>query len=474
MVEKLLKRIKELEERFDSMECHYKEIIRKKDEEISELKSQLNKDSHNSSLSPSSDKFQRKIKNSRVPTNKKSGGQKKHLGSNLPFSKNPDKIINLTPKSCKHCHSSLGGIKSVKYSAKQMIDFPPIKPTTTEYRNHSIECPCCGNMNQEEFPVGINTHVQYGQNIKSFLVYLSVGQLIPYKRISLLLRDLVGLSISEGTIYNTLKECYNNLESFESSIIQSLKSSPILHLDETGAYCKKKRGWIHTNSTKFLTLLKYNIHRGKKAIDEIGILTNYKGAAVHDCYVSYSSYECRHVLCNAHLLRELIFQYEEKNQEWAKQMKKLLLTIKESREKESKPQFSKYKIQMYLKEYEKILKNGFSNNEINKQKISPSRGRVKQSDTVNLLLRLQNFNEQILAFMFDFKMPFDNNQAERDFRMVKVQQKISGTFRSELGAQMFCRIRSFISTVDKNSKNIFEQIQYSFQKNKSYDHIWAE
>lgn len=473
MVEELLQRIKELEERLNRMESHYKEIIRQKDEEISKLKSLTNKNSQNSSFSPSSDKFKRPIKSSRRPSNKKSGGQENHKGSHLEFSPTPDSIEEIKPKYCEHCNHIFDGQESSKIHSRQVKDIPEQALFTTEFRNYSIQCSCCKKVTSGHFPPEAKSKVQYGNRLKSLIVYMSQYQLIPYKRITDFIFDLYGAKISEGTILNSLKECYQNLKIFESEVKDLIKNSPVLNLDETGAYCNKHRSWIHTASTKKLTLLNYSMHRGKKAINSFGILPEYKGVAVHDFYASYRDYECRHSLCNAHLIRDLTFQFEEKDQLWANLLKSFLIKVKMAREKEKGDSFSYYKLNKFSKEYDRIVKKGFRINPVSKNN-SAKRGRTSQSDTVNLLLRLKNYKHQVLAFMYNFLIPFDNNQAERDFRMVKVQQKISGTFRSEMGALIFCRIRSFISTVNKNSKNIIEEIYQSFCLKSNYSHIWAE
>jgi transposase len=248
-----------------------------------------------------------------------------------------------------------------------------------------------------------------------------------------------------------------------------------VHADESGFYCENKRQWLHCASTRTITHYQFHAKRGKEAMDEIGILPYFKGVLIHDFWTPYLKYSCAHGLCNAHLLRELIFLIEEKNCTWALDMKNLLLEIKETVDTEkTKPGVVRLKTgstNNFENRYDKIIDQAIKveqpppappdtdpdNSDLQLPK-KRKRGRQKKSKSLNLLARLKEHKKKVLAFMYDFKVPFDNNQAERDIRMIKLQQKISGPFRTTQGAESFCRIRSYISTTRKNGINVFNAI----------------
>jgi transposase len=379
----------------------------------------------------------------------------------------PDEVVELKVTQCKHCNHILRDKKALKTIRRQEVEIPPLKIITTEYQAEVVECECCGKINKADFPERINAPVQYGPRINAMIVYLSQYQLIPYERLKEAMSDFFEIEISEGTIYNILERCYDNLESTENRIEEEIKKSPVVHFDETGAYCAGKRDWIHDASTEKATLYKYHSNRGCLAMNEIGILPGFNGIAVHDFYASYLKYDCRHALCNAHLLRELIFQEEEKKQSWALKMKDLLLEIKVTVESCESLHLVHNVISDFENKFDKIVKNALKSNPAS-IKSDKRRGKAAQTDTRNLLVRLRDYRKEYLGFMYNFSIPFDNNQAERDFRMVKVQQKISGCFRSSHGAEMFCRIRSVISTIRKNSMSVIEKIRLSFVENSNF------
>lgn len=459
-----------LENRIKSLEFEIimlNNIIIEKDEEIESLKSKLSKDSHNSGKPPSSDGFKKVIKNLRKSGHRKSGGQEGHKGSTAEMTTTPDEVIELKVTSCKHCNHILKNKKILRTIRRQEVEIPPLKTVTTEYRAEVVECECCGKINKADFPEGINAPVQYGSRIKAMIVYLSQYQLIPYERLKEAMNDFFAVEISEGTIYNILECCYNNLKNTANQIKEDIKRSPVVHFDETGAYCAGKRNWIHVASTEKATLYNFHSNRGSLAMNEIGILPDFNGFAVHDFYASYLKYNCNHVLCNSHLLRELIFQEEEKTQNWALQMKDLLLEIKVTVESCEFLYLSPNVIADFENRFNTIVKNALELNPPN-IKSDKRKGKTPQTDTRNLLVRLIDYRKEYLGFMYNFSIPFDNNQAERDFRMVKVQQKISGCFRSIHGAEMFCRTRSVISTIRKNSMSVIEKIRISFIEKSNF------
>ena len=421
--------------------------IEKLQTRVDELESQVKKNSHNSSKPPSTDGFkkqrgQRGLKKSR----KKPGGQKGHEGHQLKMSKSPDHIQIENVKECKNCHQSLDNAEIIGYDRRQVIDTPETKLEVTEHQALIKKCSGCGCINTAKFPEGITRPAQYGKRIKGLVLYLSQYQLLPYERLVDLLKDIFGCTLSKGSVYNFNKQGFNLLEPVEEKTKELLKNSSILHSDETGITCDKTLYWLHVASTSRLTYYFVHAKRGKDAMDEMDILPDYKGRVIHDFWKPYFRYDLEHGMCNAHTIRELIFIYEEYKQKWADEMIGLLLRIKKKTDFCTRGLHAST-IAAFENEYLRILKKGFLKNPYLPGD-EHKRGRKKQSKAHNLLCRLETYKNEVLAFMFDILIPFDNNQAERDLRMIKVHQKISGCFRSKEGAEIYCRVRGYISTVE--------------------------
>ena len=307
--------------------------------------------------------------------------------------------------------------------------------------------------------------MSYGPRIKALSVYLMNYQLLPYERTSELLCDLFGeRAPGAGTLYSALGSCFEELEHTEDEIKAGLRQAQVVNFDETGLRVNGEGMWVHVASTAKLT--HYGLHqkRGSDATKEIRILPSFEGVAVHDGLSSYRNYErCSHALCNAHHLRELIFVEEEHEQKWATEMKGLLLEIEESvREQAARGgrHLLPERIEKFEVRYQELLAAGIKANPPPER--TGKRGRPKQSKGKNLVDRLDKHREAVLRFMHDFRVPFDNNQAERDLRMVKVKQKVSGCFRTEEGAGAFLRIRGYISTVRKQGENVLAALERVF------------
>jgi len=442
---------------------HLEQIVKSQDRRITALEEQLKKNSRNSDKPPSSDGLKRQITNSRTKSSRQSGGQKGHDGHTLKMVSEPDQIRKHGVDECSYCHRSLQDTDVIEYKKRQVFDIPLLKLEVTEHQAEVRKCCRCGTVNTAEFPTGVVQSVQYGPRIKSFSVYLMQYQLIPSERTTELLEDIFSQPISEGTLYNWNRAAYQALENTEADIKQHLIQSPVTHFDETGTFCQNKLNWLHVISNSRLTYYAIHPKRGKKAMDAINVLPHYKGNAVHDFWSSYLPYECNHVICNAHLIRELTALSEMHHQKWSSQMTELLLTIKKRVEQRCSRENSLTirTLQQFEKEYDKLVRHGLRLHPIRDKK-NQKRGRQKQTKATNLLMRLKQYRSSILAFMYDFRIPFTNNLAERDLRMVKVKQKISGTFRSREGASFFCRIRGFISTIKKNNLNVLESISQTF------------
>jgi transposase len=273
------------------------------------------------------------------------------------------------------------------------------------------------------------------------------------------LSDILGVNVSSGTLFNARSQCFEQLAANEETIKAEILASDVVHFDETGLRVSGKLWWLHVACTDGLTYYFVHSKRGREAIDEMEILPNFEGKAIHDGWKSYQNYQCQHYLCNAHHLRELMFIWEQYQQPWAIQMLILLGSIKSvvDATRTTHAQLATDVLDAFETRYQMLLAQGFAANPPPPPPIKHGRcrgGRLKQSPARNLLDRLQHHRVSVLGFMYDFDVPFDNNQAERDVRMVKLKQKISGTFRSPSGAQMFCRIRGYISTLRKQGLNV--------------------
>jgi transposase len=433
---------------------------------VKELEAARNKNSSNSNKPPSSDEFI-KPKSSRKKSDKKSGGQEGHKGQTLKMSDAPDDIITHQVKTCLGCGHSLEEEQPSGVERRQVFDLPPLRMNVAEHRAENKLCPCCGLKNNALFPEGIELPVQYGNNLKTLLVYLNQYQMIPYKRVVELVEDICGHSLSEATVFNANCAAYNALEKTEAKIADQLIASDIVHLDETGMRVEGKRQWLHVISTKTLTHYAYHAKRGFEATSEIGILPLVEGLAVHDFWKPYFNYSFGHALCNVHHLRELTGISELTGQQWPLEMIDLLLEIKDTVDarKTIATELNTEEIKGFEERYENVILKGYASNPPPAESTKKKRGRKKQGKARNLLDRLSGHRSEVLAFMYDFRVPFDNNQAERDIRMMKVKQKISGVFRSDQGAKMFCRIRGYISTVRKNSIPAFHAIKSALEGN---------
>jgi transposase len=436
------------------------------------VEEQLKKNSRNSHKPPSSDGL-KKIPKVRKPSGKKPGGQKGHKGTTLQMVENPDIIEVHKVERCGRCGQSLKGKEILGYDRRQVFDLPPIKVEVTEHQAEIKECGRCGTLTTAEFPEEVRNKVQYGPGLKATAAYIKSYGLLSYERAAELFEDLFGVPLSGGTLVHIDREIGERLEEVNERIKEQILDSPIVHFDETGMRIEGKLHWLHVAGTEEATYYMPHGKRGSQAIDAIGILPRFKGIAVHDGWSSYFNYGCDHALCNAHHLRELTFVHEQEGQSWAKQMIEFLLEVKEKKEKSTGQRFSAKRIQEFERRYRDIVAMGMAANPPPVEAGKKKRGRKKKSKAANLLDRLRQHEKAVLAFMYDFSVPFNNNAGERDIRMMKVQQKISGTFRSFEGALSFCRIRSYISTVKKQGLNVMAALQDIFSATKLLPELCA-
>lgn len=426
-------------------------------ERVTQLEQQLSKNSSNSSKPPSSDGLSKPHpKSQRKRSGKKTGGQKGHKGYTLEKVVNPDHTIILPAASCA-CHADLSRTPAIGFDCRQVFELPEPKLEVTEFKAEIKICPNCGLQVKAKFPDLINAPVQYGERFRAFLVYLQNQQLIPANRISQMMTDLFNAPVCEATIFDASKRSYENLEPFEAAVKQALVKSPVLNVDESGARTANKLHWLHVTSTDMLTF--YGIHekRGAEAMDHFNIIPHFSGHLIHDFWKPYLNYGCHHGLCNAHLLRELTFLFEQEDQLWAKHMFDLLVGTEKFVKEQNIQLTVKQKIP-WIEKYRSILTEGWATNPLKPETSKKKRGRRKKTKSQNLLVRLGDHESSVLAFLHDKNVPFTNNLAEQDIRMIKVRLKISGCFRTLQGAKNFARIRSYISTARKQACNILEAI----------------
>jgi transposase len=441
--------------------------------EIQSLKGQLAKDSHNSSKPPSSDGLACKTKSLRKPSGKKPGGQLGHRGHQVQLVETPDVVVVHRPTRCGGCQRLLPDDAPTWIERRQVHELPPMRLRVTEHQIAHVRCPACGAMAEVEAPAGVSAPRQYGPRLRAVATYLLQQQFVPYARTRDLLADVFGAALSVGTLVNLVREGAQRLQPVVDQIKGALREAAALHHDETGLRVAGMAGaglqWTHVTCTKELTHYARHTARGAAALEAIGILPGYTGVSVHDGWTSYRHYTgCRHALCNAHHLRELTFVEEELHQAWAGHLKALLREMRTAVEQAraaGAPQLEPAVQMRFVARYEALLAGGIAAN----PQPPPSsaagqrrRGRHKQSPVRNLLDRLWTYEHEVLAFLADFAVPFDNNQAERDLRPIKVQQKVSGTCRSDPGADAFCTLHRVLSTWRKHGRSGLAALEAAF------------
>jgi transposase len=463
----------DMDRRIHALERHVQDLTARLDaseHRARQLEEQIAKDSHNSHKPPSSDGLAKpKPKSLRPKSERPTGGQPGHPGHTLRMVEKPDRIVRHRVERCAGCGRSLAGQEPDRVERRQVHDLPEPKLEVSEHQGEVKTCPC-GCVNRAAFPPEAAAPVQYGPRVKSVAVYLGEYQLLPFDRLAEIMRDLFACeSFSEGTLANFKADCSRRLEPTEAAIRDLAAAEPVAGFDETGVRATGSLHWLHTVSTRLLTWYYAHKRRGREAIDAAGILADYRGRAIHDCWKSYFDYGCDHGLCNGHLLRELIFLWEQQSQKWAKAMIDHLLAIKKAVATASAAGLTALPSadqERFLKGYERIVQAGYAENPAAAPPPGPKRrGRRKQSKARNLLDRFRDHPDSVLAFMRDFTVPFDNNQSERDLRMMKLRQKISGTFRSFQALVNFCRIRGYVSTARKNGLNPLDALQRVFLGN---------
>jgi transposase len=427
---------------------------------LCELEALISKDSHNSSRPPSSDSpYRKRTKSLRRPSGRSRGGQPGHPGATLVRRTKAARVILHRPLQCRHCAGPLGLGQPISSERRQVIDIVPAKLRVTEHQAAVVRCARCGLKTKGEFPQGVRASVQYGSSVKARALYLMNYQLLPYARTREALGELFGCWPSKRTPERAVAQCAGALVETELQIKGRLRRSAVLHADETGLRVGGGSHYVHVASTPRLTHYGYDAHRGRIAISEINILPGYRGTLVHDGWWAYSSYtDCRHALCGAHLLRELSYfsEMDEQHKGWAAPIGELLLEMKRevAQAKEAGgDRLIADRLTELRTSYEVLVEEGLKANP--PPEVSDPIGKQAR----NLLLRLERRQAEVLCFMTDLRVPFDNNQAERDLRMIKLRQKTSGCFRTGEGARHFCRIRSYVSTMRKQGREALSALE---------------
>lgn len=430
---------------------------------VKKLEDQVAKQSHNSSKPPSSDGLTKpRTRSLRRSEGRKAGGQKGHPGQTLRQREEPDRIEIHQVSSCPHCATDLSAVAVSNSRRRQVFDVPLVQIEVTEHQAEIKHCPSCRRTVQAAFPHEVTQPVQYGPQLKAQASYLNSYHFIPIARTCELLGDLYGHAPAWGFVAEANQAVASGCEPALTEIRHQLLRADVVHFDESGVRVAGQLHWLHSVSTKWLTLFGLHRKRGQQAMQDQGILPHFSGWALHDHWASYLAFDkCDHAFCNAHHLRELQFITDQYEQPWAGKLAQLLCDIKAEvaatvgDAQTLPPELLAH----YEAEYDDILEQGFQANPPPQNSPTQPRGRPKQSPPKNLLDRLDKHRLGVLAFMLDFAVPFDNNLAERDIRMVKVKQKVSGAFRSHTGAQTFCAIRSYISTVRKQGGTVIAALQ---------------
>ena len=431
---------------------------------IKELTEKKNKNSRNSSKPPSTDGYNKPDpKSLRQPSGKKPGGQAGHDGSYLKVITKPDKTIPHMPSKCEGCpYNNECQTHACVSETRNVVDID-VNVSITAHEVYAVECPLCNKKLKGAFPKDVKAPVQYGTNLSALAVALNTAGALSIARTNEILSGVFNVPIATGTIAGMVSRCADAVDNTVTKIGQMLLDTYLAHCDETGTRVDGKTRWVHVMCSKLLTYLYLHDKRGKEAINEEGLLPRYHGIVVHDCWSSYWSCDgdFEHSVCCAHLLRELTGIIENHpEQEWAQRFMNLLLEMKKKvdKAKESeKASLSRYHINKFSKQYDDIIQKAYSENPLPESKPS-KRGRKKKGKVRSLIERLDHLKTEVCRFTKDFNVPFDNNQAERDIRMVKTKTKVSGCFRSKDGATAYLKIMSYIGTAKKHGMNAYTAI----------------
>jgi len=433
-------------------------------QQVVELTARLEQNPRNSSKPPSSEGYAKPApKSRRTRSGRRPGKQPGSPGTHLAKVAEPDTVVVHTPQACASCGEGLDDAELAGVETRQVFDIPPLRLDVTEHRVQRRRCGC-GMVTAGVFPAAARGPATYGPGVRALAVYLLAYQHLPYDRAAGLLADVLAAPVSVGTLAAIMREGAERVAPFLDVARARLAAAEVAHFDETGARVAGKLHWVHSASTDLWTLYTAHPKRGKEAMDAGGVLAGFAGVAVHDGWASYRRYaDLAHGLCNAHHLRELEAAAEQPGQGWASDMATLLcdtLTAVDAAKAAGCDRLDAATLADVARRYEQAVAAGHAANPPPPR--SGKRGRTAKSKAANLLGRLDDYRDDVLRFAADFAVPFDNNLAERDIRMIKLQQKISGCWRTLAGAEAFCALRSYISTARKHHVGVLDALAQAF------------
>ena len=444
------------------------DTVNKLNETIRELREQLGKNSSNSSKPPSSDGLKKKPvkkdRSLRKKSGKNPGGQEGHTGSYLSVLSEADVVEKHMHNDCESCpHRAECMAKACVKETRHVID-TVVEVQITAHEKLSVkECLLCGKAKEGEFPASIKSNVQYGDNLTALVVAFNTVGAVSINRTHEILSSVFNIPLSTGTVKNMVTRCAEKVKPTIEMIRQKLSDSYLIHCDETGTRVDGKTNWAHNASNALYTYMTINVKRGYEGIKAANILPEYKGIIIHDCWESYWKFsDVTHGVCCAHLLRELNgVEENHPEQTWATEFKKLLLKMKKAKEKaiaHGKSSLSKSSVWVYKKRYDEILQTAYEENPL-PQTEKGKRGKPKKGKVLSLIDRLRKYKGAVCLFLENLSVPFDNNQAERDIRNIKVKTKVSGCFRSMEGATEYLTLMSYVGTARKHGINSFKAIK---------------
>jgi transposase len=449
-VEQLVERLARLEEALTARDARIEVLTAR----VAQLEALLRKNSRTSSKPPSFDGPGKPPPRSRrEPSDRAPGKQPGDPGFTLRQVQDPDEVVTHRPPTCG-CGASLRRAPVVSVEVRQVFDLPPVTLRVVEHRLQHRRCRC-GTVTMAPVPAAVGGPTQYGPRVRAVGAYLVGYQHLPYERACETLADLLGVGMSVGTLVTVMTRTSDRLAPFLATVRQGIAAAPVAHFDETTLRVDAGNAWVHSASTETLSLFMVHPSRGHEAIAAAGVLPVFAGIAVHDGYTPYRRYGLAHQLCNAHHLRELAGILDaDPGQDWAEAMIRLLCEINTTARyarTAGAHAIDDRLLRVYRRRYQTIITAGRAANP------SPP-GHGARSPAVNLLARLGGFAADVLRFAHDLRVPFDNSLAERDIRMVKLRQKISGGLRTWAGAETFCAIRSYLSTARKQGINALDAL----------------
>jgi len=425
--------------------------------EIAELRRQLGQNSQNSSKPPSTDSpFTKPApKSLRRKSGRKPGGQPGHPGSTLTLVADPNERLRHEPGQCAGCGADLAAAPEVGMERRQVFDLPPMTVRVTEHQLIARRC-WCGTTTCGAPPAGVTAPVQYGPRITAIILYLYVGQFMSKKRTAQALAELFGTPVSEGTVATMTTRAADGLDGFLDQVKDRIVESETAGFDETGLRVAGKLHWVHCARTGRYTLITCHTKRGREGIDDMGVLGRFRGVAVHDAWAPYDTYiESEHQLCCAHALRELQGVADTAPPDaqwcWATQVSDALVAMQHLAADAiatGADRIDPDALAEQVRRYRSAAQIGLTE--------TAARSDKPMQKHNALARRLLDRQDDYLRFTTGRRIPADNNGSERDIRMIKLRQKVSGCLRTLTGAKQFCAIRSYLSTAAKHGRNFFD------------------